>query len=257
MANLQSQSTKQIQEDFTNFTINNTTIVAEESSQKCNALNVVNIVSCPPIKGVNYTDVKNLHVTQAAFNNCKLYSKNQLSDTTTVKTNIKALLKQFANQKNKNTQGWLATGFSAQVQGMTSKEEVENKITENIYTNVSQICSQVNNALNETSISICGNFGNIDINQNAANTSMASCVNQAVVNFFSSNTDAVTFSQKASQYQESTQSGIFSIFGIIIAVIVVLVLLGFMGNKSSKKNQQSNDPISLQTMSSTTGVAKK
>lgn len=166
-----------------------------------------------------------MSITQTAGTNCQLSSNNVNNLTSQFQTQLTNETQQFIQQNASNSQGWFATAFSLQIQGATTVDDVMNQIKNSTKGNFNNTCTSVSSALNEATVRLCGYYDSttFDFNQNALITAITSCINQNVIDTWTSNTVLNQLWQQTDQQLASTQSGLS--MGLIILIIVIIVIV--------------------------------
>lgn len=249
MGNVQSESTKQIQKDFTDFiNKNNSTFIVSTGSQ-CVSSNTVSFLPCTV---PNYTspNIGNVTINQKAFSNCSVKSNTKVSSSSKFSAQLTTTLNQFAEQANKSSQGWLATGFNVQNAVITNKQQLVTHIVNVTSTYTQSRCDNATQDLNKAIVYLCGDFSGIDIDQSATTTAVTSCIFSGIVNAFSNDQVLQQFVQGAQQYQVSTLSGIFSILAGLFGLILIFGALGliFGRNKSNQSDQSNQKDTEMQNI---------
>jgi len=244
MGSAQSNATKQILSDYTNVVNSTVTNVYSNASSSCGAINNFSLETgkdCP-FEMINGT----FDIGQTAGTKCNLDSKNVTDLSATFLTQLTNNTKQFIEQNEQNKQGWFATAFSLQIQDAANVQQVMSLISNSFSLNFTSLCSSVANAFNNATVNLCGYFNHTTFNfqQNAFVTALTSCVNQNVINIWTSNAILNNLSQKTDQKLLSEQSGvdftrIFIIIGIIVAILLIGgIIIAVVKSKSGKGAQK-------------------
>jgi len=230
MGNIQSNATKQVLADYTNV-VNSTVVnVYNSAAASCASANNFSLQTGGG-SDCNFQMINgSINVTQTAGTNCQLNSQNVNSLSAQFQTQLTNNTQQFIQQNSQNKQGWFATAFSLQMNNASNVTEVMNQISNSSSANFTNLCNSVSDALNNATVKLCGIYdgSSFNLNQNALVTAITSCVNQNVVNIWTSNQVLNSLWQATDQKLASTQSG-FSLKWILIIVVVIVVLLLISG----------------------------
>lgn len=262
MGNMQSNVTKQTLADYTNVVNSTVANVYSSAAQTCASGNNFTLntgQNCGWVPGFELLN-GSLNVTQTAGSNCQLNSQTITNLSAQFQTQLTNNTQQFIEQNSQNKQGWFATAFSLQVQGASNTTEIMTQLSNFFNSNFTSLCSAVDTAFNNATVNLCGVYdgSNFNFNQNALVTALTSCVNQNVINEWTSNQVLNNLWQQTDQKLASTQSG-FSlswIFIIIIAIVALIVIIGliflFAGLLKNKGGNTTTAAPSTSTTTSTT-----
>lgn len=231
MGNVQANQTKQMLSEFTEFVTNNTTTIVNTNKLNCTAGNVLRFNAG---KGQDCDfDITggSINLNQTASSNCKVTAEDINDIQAEIKNNISNLTQQFAEQASENTQGWLATAFSFQINQAENITQLSNLIQNNIQTDIENFCGGEILSTNNAIVNLCGTYDGTEINitQDVLATGIASCVNKNITAVFAENEVLNEVFQKTDQALASKQEGIGSFFfwlAIAGSVLAVLLIIG-------------------------------
>lgn len=247
MGNAQANETNQTMAAYTNIVNSTATSVYNQASQSCASGNnfTLNTGEGCYFESINGT----FNVTQTAGTKCTFSSSDIASLNANFSNQLQNNTQQFIQQNSQSKQGWFATAFSFQVNGASNTTEVMSQMS-NVFTqNFTNLCSSVANALNNATVNLCGIYDNttFNFNQNAMVTSITSCVNDIVINVWTSNSVLNQLYQMTDQKLASQQSG-FGSFLVWIAVIIgavivlgIIIAIIFAVIKGRQKNQAQTE----------------
>lgn len=237
MGSVQSTVTKQTLSDFTS-TVNKTIMKSVNVSEaKCGTQNslTVNYCQCPSGSPFQFCSevTGNFTSNQVADSSCKVIATSTFDTTSSFVNDTQKTVKNFIENNLQNKQGFFATGLSIDSVYNNNKNKLITDISNEMEITLSNTCKSYANANNVGIYTFCGRIdGSINLDQNATSISMTSCVNKAVIDAFSSNTDLTNFYNSTNNKLKTQQSG-FSIFGnlwlyLLIFGVISLVIAGII-----------------------------
>ena len=233
MGNLQTSDYSSVLKDYQRFQSDQYTSLKLDSSCGLNAHSTIQLeIGETPTGTVCASDVSFSNITAGASStsNCKNLAKSSAEVTSTVRKSMIANVNQFIKQQNKNKSGWLALGFSAQIENASTVTELVNTITSKLLTQSSGVCNTTAESYAKTIVTLCGIYShdNIDLDAKAISTAYMSCTVDLMVKSWQDDETLTKFAEAAFQGQGNISKGIFSGLGMLIIgaiVIVVLILL--------------------------------
>lgn len=231
MGNLQSNTSKEVFSQFTEFIYNNATNIVNKNDLTCAVGNYAEFESgrgefCP-FSCVNC----DINFNQKAEANCQIKAENLNQIQIDIKNNIATQVEQFLKQDSKSIQDWLAAAISLQINDATTATEIANLVQNSIRTDVQNFCQAQVFSNNNAKISLCGTFVNtrFDLAQDVLATGLASCVNKNLVSAVSSNSTLTKLIQDTDQKLSSEQKGATDFIkwiAIIGGIILLLLIIG-------------------------------
>jgi len=267
MGNVQVSNYSSVLKDYQRFT--STTYSKLDVNNNCTSTgqdSLILDIGVTPLGNTCETDVSGstINAGQSVSTKCTGLSKTSAEVTSTVKSTVNENVLKFLNQAQKSKQGWLALGFSAQIENASTTTELATTITDAVSSQVSEVCDSTAESYINKIVTLCGIYTNdtINLNEQAISTAYMSCTTDLMVKSWQNNATLTKFASKAFQGQASTQSGIFSglgmlIIGAIILVVLILLIGGgiylLSGSGDSKKKEQSQQQEQLMMMENNMG----
>ena len=191
-----------------------------------------------------------INASQTVSAKCTGLSQTSAQVTSTVKDTVSKHINKFLKQQQDNKAGWLALGFSAQIDKATTTTELATLITNTMSSKVSEVCDSTASSYIKKVVTLCGIYTNdtINLGENAISFAYMSCTTDLMVKTWQTNDTLIKFSSAAFQGQSNISKGIFSglgmlIIGAIILVVLILLIGGgiylLSGSGDSKKKKQS------------------
>ena len=245
---IQSNITKQTLSDYTSYMNQAVTNFYNSALSTCGAGNTINFIlgaipgggSCP----MSFTNSQ-VNVSNVATSNCNLTQISENSANVSFKDFIQNYTKTFIDQNAQNKNGFFAVGFHVQKDTSETSTSIANTVSTYFDTNISNSCTNINNASNASNVVLCGVYDGDTFNfsQNAMATAMTSCINYNTLNAFSSDTSLNKFWSTTDQALHNRSLGLGSVIAIlgviIVAIVIILAILIFLDMKHKKESGSS------------------
>lgn len=229
----QSESTEQTLADFTQYLNSAVMNAYSDSLSECGAGNSItfnvgilnNGQTCPA--GITNST---LDLTQSATSNCNLTATNITDFSSTVQNLVQNTVTEFIQQATGVSKGWLDIGNSWQQENNVSNTQLATMISNNFTGSVTDLCSNINSATNSQTIALCGFYDGdtFNLGQNAMVTALTSCINNIVMNNFTSNQTLNNYWTQTDQAAAAKGSQLLTIIiaAVLLVIILVVVLIG-------------------------------
>lgn len=245
MASAQVAQSANAISDYQEFMNDTNVKSANSASANCNSTNTLSITTGRGCEFVVVGDA-NFNIDQTASSSCTSIAESKTDVESVVKANITDTIQQYLEQAQKNKQGFIATGLSAQVSQASNISELGTRITNKINATSDQKCDAISRSFNSSVLDLCGAYGrnlNADVRQNALAQVYQSCTMDMIISAFQEDEILRDFAQTAIQKQASEQKGLDSIFNgffliiagaIVLVVLVIILILVFSGSGGKK-----------------------
>lgn len=207
--------------------------VATNSCTTTTSLNVlVGLYEDESKKGIGKckTTAENLNINQTVNNVCNLINNITVDDQAKLINNFQTKMAQGIQAAQTAQAGFLsALNASQKIKGnYVNSISVSNMINNNMDTTFNTVCNQAVTSSQAGNITVCGNYKNINIDQDTNSVGFNSCTGNYITNILSSNSILNDINQNITAQQKEVSEGIDDLFKwvtIVIGGIILLVIL--------------------------------
>ena len=232
MGSVNAIQTKQIISAYTSVVNSAVTNLFNTSNLVCNANDELTLnVGGGDCKFLPQIQSSTFNIGQQVKGDCSLNSDNVNKLNAQFSNTVKTTTEQFIKDNVKNYNGWLAFGFSLNIANASNADELSQTIVNSFQTDIKNACNAEITAYAQATINFCSDIVNSTINftQDAAVTSITSCITRNVIDIFASNTVLTKFVQETDAHFANTNAGLGSwieylLIGLVVIVIVIMIV---------------------------------